>query len=246
MNAEPHIRMLSVDDRSLTSGLERAGYREMGVLVVAAASRDAALTALEARAIDVVVINLDHVKVDGFLLTMDIRAHHLFGKVPIVMTSVESHVKDRDRIEAVGVDLFVHQPVPRSIFIEKIKNLLTQTTRENLRINSTDLGEAEVVFEGRMTTFPIADVSATGMFLAAGEPMTLGAELRVSFYIPTYKGKITTEATVVRHVVKNPMYPDRPQGFGVRFKDLPETVGRTLRLFLESAHLNRQELQYYL
>ena len=62
------ITMLSLDEKTLTSELDRAGYKKMGIHVRSATSYDDAVKRMESEQIDIIVMNMDHTKVDLSLI----------------------------------------------------------------------------------------------------------------------------------------------------------------------------------
>lgn len=72
MAGEP-IKMLSIDDRTMTTDLDRAGYRKMGVSVRPASNYEEASKILAHESIDIVVINMDYRKVDAIQVTKHLK-----------------------------------------------------------------------------------------------------------------------------------------------------------------------------
>ena len=60
MTGQQSIKMISIDDKTLTTDLDRHGYRKMGVIVKPARNYDDARAILLREKIDLVVINMDY------------------------------------------------------------------------------------------------------------------------------------------------------------------------------------------
>src|SRR5690242_14306053 len=96
MAAQTTIKMISIDDKTLTTDLDRAGYRKMGVYVRPAASYDEANRLLRAEKVDLIVINMDYKAVNAVEITKHLKAQDETKTVPIVITSVQTAAKMRN------------------------------------------------------------------------------------------------------------------------------------------------------
>lgn len=159
-----NIKMLSIDDKTLTTDLDRAGYRKMGVYVRPAANYDEAQKTLRAEAIDLIVINADYKPIDANQITKHLKALDEFKAIPVVITSVQTTAKIRNGALEAGADLFVEQPLPRQYFIEKLKQLLEHKTRTTERVAVH--GNVTFDIKGKVESCPIGDLSVSGMLMS--------------------------------------------------------------------------------
>jgi DNA-binding response OmpR family regulator len=194
------IQMLSIDDRSVTTELDSAGYRKMGVVVRGAATYDEAERLMEQAPIDVLVINLDYRKVDAVQVIKHLRSTDKFSKLPIVVTSVQAGARSKSGAIEAGADLFVEQPVPRHYFIEKLKSLLSHKTRGETRVGTG--GDARFVLDGREVSCELGDVSSGGVLLQGDLSLDPGTTLNMVLMLPGMKKTIEVNGTVVRKVTK--------------------------------------------
>ena len=238
------ITMLSIDGRSVTADLDSAGYKKMGVSVRTASSWDEAEKFLNSEPIDVLVINLDYRKVDGTQIIRHIRSVEQFAKLPIVVTSVQAGSRTRSGAVEAGADLFVEQPVPRQFFIEKLKSLLSQTTRSAARIGTG--GEARFVYEGKKISCPLGDVSNGGVLLHSHVELTVGTELKVELFLPGVKKPVEASGRVVRKVKGNIKDPSAIKGFGFRIDSFQGDGRKRLEKFVALNAETDSPMRYYL
>ena len=220
------IRMIQIDDKTVTTDLDRAGYRKMGVFVRAAANYEEARKIMKAEKIDLVVINLDFAAVDGALITRHLKAQEDSQNVPIVLTSVRTSARVRAVALEAGADLFVEQPLPRQYFIEKLKQLLEQRTRTNERVEGP--GEAHFQVEGSDISCPIGDLSQTGMLLSTDQEIPDGTEIKVEFELPGSKKPLRIKGTVVRTLRSL----NQTNGVGIRFLEFLGDSERRLERYI--------------
>lgn len=247
MNNQTPIKMLLVDDKSLTTSLDRAGYREMGVQVLSASDQQEAFNALENKAVEIVVINLDFLGSGARMICHTLRNREEWKEMPIVVTSVQaSSVHKSSAIDA-GANLFVEQPIPRSYFIQKIKELLTKATRGNDRIRSADLGPVKLICSDQEYSFPIGDISSSGMLVSTEKELDQGVVCSMEIRLPNSKKPIKIDGEVVRVLKEDKNNPDRKAGLGIRFSKFKGDAQKKLTQFLDKhSSLGDEQMQYYL
>ncbi len=238
------IMMLSVDGRSVTSELDSAGYKKMGVVVRPASSWDEAEKYLAEEPIDVLVINLDYHKVNGVQIIRHIRTMAAFAKLPVVVTSVQSAARLRSAAIDAGADLFVEQPLPRQFFIEKLKTLLSQSTRGTARIGTS--GEAQFVLDGKAISCPLGDVSNGGVLLQCDVDLPVGAQLKVVLTLPGVKKTVDVSGTVVRKVKGDVKDPNSRMAFGFRIESFHGDGRKRLEKFVAMNAETDSPMRYYL
>lgn len=245
MSTHKPLRMLSFDDKSLTTDLDRAGYKKMGVSVKSAASFDEGCKILAGDGADFIVINMDYTKLNAVQVIKHIKSTKDWKDIPVVATSVRSLVKLQQSALDAGAELFVEQPLPRQYFIEKVKGLLDQQTRSgNGRIELTS--KATVHVGGKEHRFSIADLSASGLLLATELDLQPGTVLDIEFVIPEGKKPVSATCEVVRKVPVSKAHPDRPTGLGIRFTKFREDSKSRLERFVAKTANADVGLAYYL
>ncbi len=118
---EPQELVVMVVDDSLTvrkiTGrlLEREGYR-----VLTAKDGVDALEQVEAACPDVMLVDIEMPRMDGFDLARNIRANPATANVPIIMISSRSAEKHRNHALEVGVNAFIGKPYQESDLLSHI------------------------------------------------------------------------------------------------------------------------------
>lgn len=238
-----HIKMLSLDEKTITSELDRAGYRKMGVQVKSAKSWSDASRILAEGNIDVVVINLDLAAMDAFEVIRHVR-NSSWNEVPIVATSVQSSAKIRSSAIKCGADLFVEQPVPRDYFIEKIKALLDQKTRSTERVNA----DVEVAFKlnGKSFSCPVGDLSVSGVLLTTDLELPHGEMIELSFTLGASSKALKVKGEVVRRIEASKKNQNQLTGIGVRFVEFSGDSQQRIESFVARSADKSNKMVYYL
>jgi len=242
--ATQSIRMLSIDDRTMTTDLDRAGYRKMGVHVRSASNYDEAQKLLSADPIDIIVINMDYRKVDAMQIARHVKSIAEWKEIPVVITSVQTSARVRISALEAGADLFVEQPLPRQYFIEKLKQLLEQKTRTTERVNIH--GEVTWSIGDKSETCSVGDLSISGMLIATDANVADGTAVALSFELPGNRKPIEISGEVVRTLRYNKSNPDRLSGLGVRFVKFHGDSERRLEKYIAKSTDSSNKMLYYL
>ncbi|MCX6128723.1 MAG: PilZ domain-containing protein [Proteobacteria bacterium] len=236
------LKILFVDEKRMTSDLEKAGYRKIGAHIIQATNFAQAQDILNRDKIDVIVINFDFAGIDASSMCEHFKKQASTQEVPVIFTSVQPLPK-RVTSRELGPDLFVETPVPREFFIEQIRNLLEEKTRGTERV----VHEGSVSFDYRGKNFQcsIQDVSKSGIFLTTEIDIEEGTKLSLSFCLPGYKKPIKVEGEVVRHIAADPR-KSTPAGIGIRFDDFNGDSQKRLDKYIAKTQHDDPKLVYYL
>ena len=237
-----NIKILSIDGNSITSELDKAGYKKMGVTVKLVKNFADAQKELDSGIYDVIVINFDFEGIDGLVLCRHFKGQEATKDIPVVMTSVQARPREVKELSKAGMDLFVEQPVPRQYFIEKLRNLLDQKTRDTSRYESS--GKVEFTYKDKEYSCKIGDLSTTGLLLLEKGKIPVDAVLELSFLVPHYKKPIKVTGTVVRDIKKED--GKKRLGYGVRFDDFMGDSEKRLERHLVKLNRVDPKLVYYL
>jgi len=118
----PHI--LVVEDHPqnrylMTYLLESRGYE-----VDVARDGTEGLDALEKRAPDLILMDMQLPKVDGYEATRRIKADERFKQIPVVAVTAHSMRRDRDKAMAAGCDVYVTKPINGEELLALVDRLL--------------------------------------------------------------------------------------------------------------------------
>ncbi len=238
------IKMLSIDNKTLTTDLDRAGYRKMGVYVKPAANYDEARKLLAAEKIDLIVVNMDYAAINATQIAKHLKSQEAYAAIPIVLTSVQTTAKVRNSALEAGADLFVEQPLPRQYFIEKLKQLLEHKTRTNDRV--TPNTEVTFTVGDKTDKCPIGDLSNSGILLATDVELEDGMMVTLEFEIDGFKKPIRVEGEVVRTIRYSQKFPDRKGGVGIRFTTFTGDSQKRLEKYIEKYAHADSKMHYYL
>jgi CheY-like chemotaxis protein len=239
------ITMLSLDEKTLTSDLDRAGYKKMGIVVKTATTYDDLVKAMKTETIDIVVINMDHVKVDALGTVKKVKSVDEWAEIPIVLTSVQSSSKVKQLAKQSGADLFVEQPLPRDYFIEKLKNLLSKQTRGQQRVS----GSITVNFHWNDKAYScgVGDLSLTGLLLTTDLDIPAGETIDMQISLGASNKPVKVKGEIVRQVA-----PDKRRegaedgGIGIRFHHFSGDGQQRIESWVARTSDSSNKMAYYL
>lgn len=239
------ITMLSLDEKTVTSDLDRAGYKKMGIHVRTAQTYDDITRTLEADHIDLIVMNMDHRKVDVLDIVRKIKGFKAWASIPIVLTSVQSAAKIKRLAKKSGADLFVEQPLPRDYFIEKLKNLLSQQTRGQQRVQ----GEIGVSFtwQEKKYSCQVGDLSLTGLLLSTNLEIPSGETIELEITLGASQKPVRVSGEVVRQIQANRHRSGAEDGgIGVRFNHFRADGQQRIESWVARTSDTTNKMAYYL
>lgn len=127
--ANLHILIVGSNDEPLRARIERAGCHSIAV-----ADGEAALTALDAAAFDIVVLDSQNNDIDPADVTRRIRAAEAnFADIPIIALSAEAVPDQHAACLAAGVDIFLTKPVAMKELADALTFLLGDTPADNFK-----------------------------------------------------------------------------------------------------------------
>lgn len=155
------ISMLYVGDSSVVAYLHKYNYRKMGITTHFASNLAESLALLREKKIDVIVVNINSLHLDTAKLTKDLSSQKN-RKIPLVATGIPSSPKTREVYLKDGANLFVEQPLPLSVFVEKIISLLGGEARSSERTSEGFLGSVFCYEDKALIECALMDLSEGG------------------------------------------------------------------------------------
>ena len=235
------VKLLMVDEKRMTTDLDNAGYKKLGITIRQATTFEAVDRIVKEESIDIIVFNYDFKEIDSVQICALYKSSDITAEIPIVFTSVQS-LPRKILKSHLGPDLFVEQPIPRSYFIEKIKNLLDEKVRDTSRVDHAGLALFD--WAGQPTQCEIQDLSQSGILLNTDVEIPNGTMLTLSFNVSGYKKPIQVEGEVVRRVTADKA--GRLPGLGVKFREFKSDSQRRLERYVLSTKKLDPKLVYYL
>ncbi len=122
------LRVLVAEDNAVNRTLVTRMLEKRGFFVHAAEDGQAAVEALEKDPFDIVLMDVQMPRMDGFEATAAIRAkeHASGGHIPIIALTANALKGDEERCLAGGMDGYVSKPIRTSELFEKIEKLVVK------------------------------------------------------------------------------------------------------------------------
>ena len=102
------VKLLMVDEKRMTTDLDNAGYKKLGITIRQATTFEAVDRIVKEETIDVIVFNYDFKEIDSVQTCALYKSSDMTAEIPIVFTSVQSLSKKLLKSH-LGPDLFIEQ-----------------------------------------------------------------------------------------------------------------------------------------
>jgi excisionase family DNA binding protein len=120
----PAGRVLVVDDDAGMRAYLRTEFEDDGYTVREAASADEGMAALEEEPPDVILLDVEMPKVDGWEMLRHVREHHGVEAIPVVMYSGKTDPDTVKDAEARGAQAFVGKPFDPEQLLASTRRIL--------------------------------------------------------------------------------------------------------------------------
>jgi signal transduction histidine kinase/ligand-binding sensor domain-containing protein/DNA-binding response OmpR family regulator len=127
------LRVLIVDDNATIRRMLRTVFEKRHMNAIAVANGEAALTVLEQKSFDLLVIDLNMPGMDGFVLAEEIHNRWPDSGVKILALSTLGQSGDQQRCRALGISANIYKPISSSDLLETAHTLLTAPAGEGGR-----------------------------------------------------------------------------------------------------------------
>jgi len=229
-------KVLLVDDVKLILELEKSFLHYTPVVIRTAANGDEALKSMREVCPDLVFLDLHMPKMDGADCCRQIKADPILRRVPVVMVTNAGRPEDEALCRAAGCDDFIAKPLDRREFLAKGRHFLPQVDRREPRTSC----EVPVSYlkNGQPGVAKTVDISAGGMYMAVESKLFDESLVAISFALPgaetrpiMVRGRVAWSNDLDNGGRKKPHLPN---GVGIEFVDLPESIRESIRLFVLS------------
>ena len=123
-------KVLVVDDNPLNREVLEIHFTQLGAEVQTAADGFQALETATRNAPDLILLDIQMPRMDGYEACRYLKTHPATQFVPIVMVTALDSDEDKIRAIQAGADDFITKPVRPKVFVSKVKALLKRTGAE--------------------------------------------------------------------------------------------------------------------
>ena len=121
--------VLVVDDSLTVRRVTSRLLRRQNIEVLTAKDGVEALTLLDERTPDLLLLDIEMPRMDGYELTRHIRRSERLRHLPIIMITSRTNTKHRDYAMQLGVDRYLGKPYQESELLSEIQSLLAERER---------------------------------------------------------------------------------------------------------------------
>ena len=142
------MKVLIVDDDLDLIGITAFALEQAGYLVVRATDGEQAVQALRAEAPDIVVLDINLPRRNGFELTAHIREQ---GATPVIMLTARSDEEDVVRALGLGADDYLTKPFSPKVLVARVRALLRRAGNDadnEIRSGSLTLRPDDLTLDG--------------------------------------------------------------------------------------------------
>ena len=118
-------KILIIDDSPIVRNLHSIMLKSAGYNVAEAENGYDALEKAMSDNFDLMVVDINMPKMDGYTFCKEIRAGNKNKDVPLLIVSTESEAEDKMKGFKAGANLYLVKPVKAEILIENVKMLLS-------------------------------------------------------------------------------------------------------------------------
>jgi CheY-like chemotaxis protein/HPt (histidine-containing phosphotransfer) domain-containing protein len=148
--AQQSLRILLAEDNEINQHLAFSLLQKYGHTVVVAGDGQEALKIIESQPVDVVLMDIQMPRMDGFTATAAIREREKAtgGHVPIVALTAHAMKGDRERCLAAGMDTYVSKPLRARELLQAIALFFPAVAAEDVAPPAADeSGSQAAVFD---------------------------------------------------------------------------------------------------
>ncbi len=213
-------KVLLVDDVSLFLEMEKSILGLSPVQILTARDGEEALRLVRSERPALVVMDLNMPRMDGAACCAAIKRDPELSATPIIMVTNASRPADVDACRRAGCDDYLPKPVDAKLFLDKARRFLPLVERREPRIPCRI--PVTITAGVRAIAAVSADISNGGIFVATDEEFAPGAEVILSFLLPTGSATRIEATGKVAWVnsARQKSKPTLPAGIGVEFIEI--------------------------
>jgi chemosensory pili system protein ChpA (sensor histidine kinase/response regulator) len=121
--------IMVVDDSITVRKVTARLLKRQGMEVVTAKDGVDAITQLQDKIPDLMLLDVEMPRMDGYELATQVRNNPEWKHIPIIMITSRTGAKHRDKAEKIGINRYLGKPFNETELLENITNLLAETIR---------------------------------------------------------------------------------------------------------------------
>ncbi|MCP4756489.1 MAG: response regulator transcription factor [Proteobacteria bacterium] len=122
-------KVLVIEDSAIVRNVHSTLLKSAGFEVSEAENNYVALEKAFETEFDLIVVDINTPKMDGYTFCKEIRAQKKYRNVSIMVVSTESAPEDKMKGLKAGADLYLVKPVKTAVFLENAKMLVKQSVK---------------------------------------------------------------------------------------------------------------------
>lgn len=170
-------RILIVDDDETMLDLEKMILASAGYDVLVAKTALEGLDMLEIYKLDLVIVDIEMPRLNGFDFVTTIRKNPKIADVPIAFISSTNNSKDITRAGTMGATFFLIKPINRADFLKRIQNFFaTHKPAAQQKLSLEEPFTTELLFRQSIRVVAMTDM---GIEIRASQTLTEGQILEI-------------------------------------------------------------------
>jgi len=226
--------ILLVEESRFFLTIEKQFLRNVPANLLEAQNAAQALATCRAEMPQLVYMSLDLAGEDGAACCRAIKSDNRLRNIPIILIHDSQRAEDAEVCRRAGCDAVLTKPLDRHHFLEIGRSFLAgiRERRCSCLIDVLAIGDGQQ-YHGKGL-----DISSGGFFFDTAEELQVGAVLQLELHLarPGEHGpRIRCTGTVAWiNTRENPMKPNHPFGYGIKFTDIPIQYLGVLNGFLKA------------
>lgn len=229
MNAS--MQILLVDDSPFFLTIERRFLKKTPARILEARDGRQALSACRQHRPSLVYMALELPDLDGAACCRQMKTDPDLKEIPVVLVCEENQPEQLERCRQAGCDGILTKPLDGRCFLEMGRSFLPGIAE------SRQACLIPVRFRWQEEEFSSKglDISNGGIFLESWEKIPVGSSLELALFLPGMQSAAVECLGEIVWINRNPdrLKPNFPEGFGVKFTDMPKVATALIKEFID-------------
>lgn len=215
------LRILIADDSRFFRTIERQFLQKTPAQVAEAVDSDDLFAQLRSEKPQLLFLAFAIQPLHGAECCRKIKADPLLRDLPVVMVCDQNAPEQMVASQRAGCDATLVKPLDRHRFLQAGRQFLSGIREHRQPCFVT----VRFDWEGRTLRAKSLDISSGGVFVDSAADIPVGTMLSFEITMPGSGDVVSCRGEIAWHNRRpNPFKPHYPNGFGVKFRDLPHNV----------------------